>query len=168
MESLPIIYKLAARYNIRYPQYDYWHFVSAGWIGYSNAVRLYDGDKSSLSNWVHLKVGLAMRDAARNEIENYRDGNHRIFVKKYQLNENFTDLKIRVDDIYQKNCIAVSIDKLTPREREIILHYYYLGRTHKQIGARYGVNEHRISQLKKEALRRLKGHLIRKKITGGQ
>lgn len=55
--------------------------------------------------------------------------------------------------------VRAALAALPARERRIIELYYYAGATMKQIGARIGVNESRVSQLHARAIARLRGLL---------
>lgn len=52
--------------------------------------------------------------------------------------------------------VRAAIAALPPRERAIIMRYYYGDETMKQIGLRIGVNESRVSQLHARAIERLR------------
>ncbi len=63
--------------------------------------------------------------------------------------------------------VRAALAALPARERRIIELYYYAGATMKQIGARIGVNESRVSQLHARAIARLRGLLCGEAARGG-
>lgn len=62
-----------------------------------------------------------------------------------------------------KKMLSEAIDKLTDKEKKVILLYYFEELTLKEISAVMGVSESRISQLHTKAVLRLKGKLGRHK-----
>ncbi len=64
--------------------------------------------------------------------------------------------------------IRAALLALPPRERRVIGLYYYGGATMKQIGARIGVNESRVSQLHARAIGRLRAILCGEGAPNGQ
>jgi RNA polymerase sigma factor for flagellar operon FliA len=62
--------------------------------------------------------------------------------------------------------VRAALAALPPRERRVIGLYYYAGATMKQIGARIGVNESRVSQLHARAIARLRVLLAEPPSTG--
>lgn len=157
MNPMKFIYMLSARYKLRYPQYDIWSFIGAGWIGYYDAQRLYNENKGmKFSSFAFEKINYAMLTSVK------CDKDHRFFIDPSDI----CDCKQIEHDVIESKKIRESISKLNRRQADIVNQYFYRDYTHRKIGERYGLSEHRISQIKKEALRRLKGRLIRKGITG--
>ncbi|MBI4049191.1 MAG: sigma-70 family RNA polymerase sigma factor [Candidatus Doudnabacteria bacterium] len=64
--------------------------------------------------------------------------------------------------------IRAAILSLPPKERKIIVRYYYGDRTMKQIGKGVGVNESRVSQLHARAIRRLREALTNFALPNGR
>lgn len=59
----------------------------------------------------------------------------------------------------QRELLAQAIDKLPQRERQVVALYYLEELTMKEIGAVLNVTESRVSQLRTQAIARLRGHL---------
>ncbi|MGW8300452.1 MAG: sigma-70 family RNA polymerase sigma factor [Desulfobacterales bacterium] len=157
-----MIHKIAAIYHKKYPAMDYWHFVSAGWIGYRAAQRLYDPDRrSSFKTFARLKIKLAMRQAVWDEIEYFRVKNHRKIVIKSHFGDIIDKNGNDPLEFDRRERIQRTIDKLKPRYADIVRRYYYGDNTHSEIGRRYGVTEHRISQIKKAAVKKMAASIKR-------
>ena len=60
------------------------------------------------------------------------------------------------EDLEIRDRVRAAIGSLPPRERKVIGLYYYAEATMKQIGAKIGVNESRVSQLHARAVQRLR------------
>ena len=52
------------------------------------------------------------------------------------------------------------MDKLSPRERDVVEMYYRQGRKLKDIGARLGVTESRVSQVRSAAIASLRRQVV--------
>jgi RNA polymerase sigma factor FliA len=53
--------------------------------------------------------------------------------------------------------VSAAIERLPPRQREILWMYYHEGQTLRQIADRVGVSESRVSQIHSDAIQRLRG-----------
>ena len=60
------------------------------------------------------------------------------------------------EELEVRDRVRAAIASLPPRERKVIGLYYYAEATMKQIGAKIGVNESRVSQLHARAVQRLR------------
>jgi len=66
----------------------------------------------------------------------------------------------------ERNRVIEDAVATLPRRWRIVLRsYYHAGRTMREIGAGMGVNESRVSQIHKSALRRLREHLVARGVT---
>ena len=65
----------------------------------------------------------------------------------------------RLEEIQRRRSLAGSINKLPERERQVIALYYIEELTMKEIGEVLGVTESRVSQLRTQAVLRLRTHL---------
>ncbi|MEK7871125.1 MAG: sigma-70 family RNA polymerase sigma factor, partial [Nitrospirota bacterium] len=61
--------------------------------------------------------------------------------------------------------LGEAIDQLPEREKQVISLYYYDEMTMKEIGMVLGITESRVSQLRTQAILRLKGHLASEQVS---
>ena len=81
----------------------------------------------------------------------YSDGSDTI-----ELQDQITDLKDSDDSLYEKIAIKDAIKKLSPREREILLLRYYVGKTQMEVSQEVGISQAQVSRLEKNALKSIK------------
>ena len=81
----------------------------------------------------------------------YSDGSDTI-----ELQDQITDLKDSDESLYEKIAIKDAIKKLAPREREILLLRYYVGKTQMEVSEEVGISQAQVSRLEKNALKAIK------------
>ncbi len=81
----------------------------------------------------------------------YNDGSDTI-----ELKDQITDLKDSDESLYEKIAIKDAIKKLSPREREILLLRYYVGKTQMEVSQEVGISQAQVSRLEKNALKAIK------------
>lgn len=84
----------------------------------------------------------------------YNDGSDTI-----ELKDQITDLKDSDESLYEKIAIKDAIKKLSPREREILLLRYYVGKTQMEVSQEVGISQAQVSRLEKNALKAVKEHM---------
>ncbi len=81
----------------------------------------------------------------------YSDGSDTI-----ELKDQITDLKDSDESLYEKIAIKDAIKKLSPRERQILLLRYYVGKTQMEVSEEVGISQAQVSRLEKNALKFIK------------
>ncbi len=81
----------------------------------------------------------------------YNDGSDTI-----ELKDQITDLKDSDESLYEKIAIKDAIKKLSPRERQILLLRYYVGKTQMEVSEEVGISQAQVSRLEKNALKAIK------------
>lgn len=86
----------------------------------------------------------------------YSDGSDTI-----ELQDQLSNLKDSDESLYEKIAIKDAIKKLAPRERQILLLRYYVGKTQMEVSEEVGISQAQVSRLEKNALK-----FIKEKIDG--
>lgn len=81
----------------------------------------------------------------------YSDGSDTI-----ELKDQITDLKDSDESLYEKIAIKDAIKKLSPRERQILVLRYYVGKTQMEVSQEIGISQAQVSRLEKNALKEIK------------
>ncbi len=82
----------------------------------------------------------------------YSDGDEEV-----SLENQISDNKNCEENLFDDIVIADAIKKLDPREREIILLRYYIGKTQVEVSEEVGISQAQVSRLEKNALKTMKG-----------
>ncbi len=85
----------------------------------------------------------------------YTDGNDAL-----HLLDQIADTKNTDENMHEEISIKDAIKTLAPREREILLKRYYLGKTQTEVSAEIGISQAQVSRLEKSALRVIHEFLI--------
>ena len=85
----------------------------------------------------------------------YSDGSDTI-----ELQDQLSNLKDSDESLYEKIAIKDAIKKLAPRERQILLLRYYVGKTQTEVSEEIGISQAQVSRLEKNALRIIKEFLV--------
>lgn len=85
----------------------------------------------------------------------YNDGDDTIYLMD-QVSDNKNSEEIWLENINLKDALS----KLNPREKEIVMLRYYIGKTQMEVSHEIGISQAQVSRLEKNALEN-----IRKKIT---
>ena len=73
-----------------------------------------------------------------------------------ELMDQIKDQKICDDNLYEKLSIKDAIKNLSPRERQILLLRYYVGKTQMEVSEEVGISQAQVSRLEKSALKLMK------------
>ena len=73
-----------------------------------------------------------------------------------EIKDQIADLKDGDESLYERIAIRDAIKKLSPREREILLLRYYVGRTQVEVSEEVGISQAQVSRLEKNALERIR------------
>ncbi len=84
----------------------------------------------------------------------YNDGSEGVEIK-----DQLTDLKDGDESLYEKIALKDAIKKLAPREREILLLRYYVGKTQVEVSEEVGISQAQVSRLEKNALEQIKNKI---------
>ena len=84
----------------------------------------------------------------------YSDGSDTI-----ELQDQLSNLKDSDESLYEKIAIKDAIKKLAPRERQILLLRYYVGKTQMEVSDSVGISQAQVSRLEKNALAHIKKSL---------
>lgn len=85
----------------------------------------------------------------------YNDGTETI-----ELLDQIADTKNTDENIYENISIKDAIKVLPPREKEILLMRYYVGKTQTEVSEEIGISQAQVSRLEKNALRIIKEFLV--------
>ena len=84
----------------------------------------------------------------------YNDGNEGVEVQ-----DQIADLKDGDESLYEKIALKDAIKKLAPREREILMLRYYIGKTQVEVSEEVGISQAQVSRLEKNALEQIKNKI---------
>ena len=73
-----------------------------------------------------------------------------------ELMDQIKDLKDCDDSLYEKIALKEAIKLLSPRERQILMMRYYVGKTQIEVSSEIGISQAQVSRLEKSALRAMK------------
>lgn len=73
-----------------------------------------------------------------------------------ELQDQLSNLKDSDESLYEKIAIKDAIKKLGPREKEILLMRYYIGKTQMEVSEEIGISQAQVSRLEKNALKFIK------------
>lgn len=76
-----------------------------------------------------------------------------------ELKDQLKDLKDGDESLYERIAIRDAIKRLSPREREILLLRYYVGRTQVEVSEEVGISQAQVSRLEKNALERIRDRI---------
>ena len=76
------------------------------------------------------------------------------------LLDQIADTKNTDENIFENLSIKDAIKTLSPREREILLMRYYIGKTQTEVSQEIGISQAQVSRLEKNALKIIKEFLI--------
>lgn len=77
-----------------------------------------------------------------------------------ELEDQLKDLKDCDDSLYERIAIKEAIKDLSPREREILLLRYYIGKTQIEVSEEVGISQAQVSRLEKNALKTMKERIV--------
>lgn len=77
-----------------------------------------------------------------------------------ELEDQLKDLKDCDDSLYERIAIKEAIKGLSPREREILLLRYYIGKTQIEVSEEVGISQAQVSRLEKNALKTMKERIV--------
>ena len=72
------------------------------------------------------------------------------------LMDQLKNLKDSDDSLYEKLALKEAIKNLSPRERQILLLRYYVGKTQMEVSEEVGISQAQVSRLEKSALKIMK------------
>ncbi|WKZ25343.1 MAG: sigma-70 family RNA polymerase sigma factor [bacterium] len=84
------------------------------------------------------------------------------YLKKEDLNwevfneDKFPSPTVVETEVESRSVVESSLNKLRPRQREIVKLVYFVGLTYEEIGQRFGLTTERVRQINVQALDRLK------------
>ena len=84
----------------------------------------------------------------------YNDGNDAV-----RIMDQVSDLRNNDEAITEKIAIKDAVSKLSPREKEILLMRYYIGKTQMEVSEEIGISQAQVSRLEKNALSSMKRNL---------
>lgn len=73
-----------------------------------------------------------------------------------ELMDHIKDQRVSDENLYEKIAIKDAIKNLSPRERQILLLRYYVGKTQMEVSEEVGISQAQVSRLEKSALRVIK------------
>ena len=73
-----------------------------------------------------------------------------------ELMDQIKDLKDCDESLYERIAIKEAIRELSPRERQILLLRYYIGKTQMEVSEEVGISQAQVSRLEKNALKIMK------------
>lgn len=76
-----------------------------------------------------------------------------------ELVDQLTDLKDGDNTLYEKIAVKDALKSLSPREKEILLLRYYIGKTQMEVSEEVGISQAQVSRLEKNALKAMKEHM---------
>lgn len=153
------------------PDYDLWDFINHGYLGYCEAAARFNSqnwNKKGFRKYAILKMRCNMLDVIYRLSGDYyrnqkgKDQDSRRWKKKIFVNIDEEKLKYNTDIIEQidtKTRIFILkkvLQELAPRNKFIIIQYYFKGKIQRDIGDSLGVTHSRITQLRKEILKELR------------
>lgn len=145
------------------PNTNFFEMVSDGNMSLIRAIEKFDFTKgfkfSTYASWAIIKNYARSIPAEHTRLDRFRTGNEELF-------QNSSDPRggepnSEVVNHRQHEAIMTILNRLEPREKEIIVHRYGLSvgavpQTLEQVGHRFGVTKERIRQLEARALRKLR------------
>ncbi len=135
-----------ARSKISNPQ-DAEDICSAVFLKIQRGLPLYDSARSSLSTWIY--------SIAHNAVVDFYRRAHAAEL----LDEEIACTEDGFEDIYRDEmleALAAALERLPPRESDVIILHYYTGKTLKEIADLMKMSYSNMKSLHKKALSRLK------------
>lgn len=84
----------------------------------------------------------------------YNDGNESV-----RIMDQISDVKNNDESLMEQIALKDAVAKLSPREKEILLMRYYIGKTQMEVSEEIGISQAQVSRLEKNALSAIKKHL---------
>ncbi len=84
----------------------------------------------------------------------YNDGNEAV-----RIMDQISDLKNSDESLIEQIALKDAVSKLSPREKEILLMRYYIGKTQMEVSDEIGISQAQVSRLEKNAIASIKKHL---------
>lgn len=84
----------------------------------------------------------------------YNDGNESV-----RIMDQISDVKNNDESLMEQIALNDAVAKLSPREKEILLMRYYIGKTQMEVSEEIGISQAQVSRLEKNALSAIKKHL---------
>lgn len=84
----------------------------------------------------------------------YNDGNEAI-----RIMDQVADYKNNDESIIERIALKEALSKLSPREKEILLLRYYIGKTQMEVSNEVGISQAQVSRLEKTALSAIKKNM---------
>ncbi len=84
----------------------------------------------------------------------YNDGNEAV-----RIMDQISDSKNSDESLIEQIALKDAVSKLSPREKEILLMRYYIGKTQMEVSDEIGISQAQVSRLEKNALSSIKKHL---------
>ncbi|MBI2515718.1 MAG: sigma-70 family RNA polymerase sigma factor [Opitutae bacterium] len=110
----------------------------------------------TLAGWLHQATRYAAIDALRDE------------ARRAKLARQFaaeTEAEVSPDWERLRPVLDEAMDRLAPRDRDLVLLRFFEGLTHTEVGARLGLNENAARMRAERALEKLRGHRGRRGVT---
>ncbi len=85
----------------------------------------------------------------------YSDGNEAVRVM-----DQVSDTKNSDDAMTEKIAIKDAVSKLSPKEKEILMMRYFIGKTQMEVSEEVGISQAQVSRLEKNALEAIKRNLV--------
>lgn len=162
MDILQKIIKISKKYKKKYPEIDLWQFISHGWIGYCNALQLYNDKKCNKDIYLYYKIVFAISESVWIDSEYHKPG----LKRKRRTLVCYDDLICGHEPVFdfdfdRKLRLKSLLLELSEKERKIIIDIYYKEKTLKEIGIDLNVDKSRISQIKSEIIKKLRSKMQR-------
>ena len=74
--------------------------------------------------------------------------------------DQVSDVKNSDEAMTEKIAIRDAVSKLNPKEKEILLMRYFIGKTQMEVSEEVGISQAQVSRLEKNALEAIKRNLI--------
>lgn len=145
------------------PNTNFFEMVSDGNMSLIRAIEKFDFTKgfkfSTYASWAIIKNYARSIPAEHTRLDRFRTGNDEIFQNSSDPRAGLPNSE--VVNHRQHEAIMTILNRLDPREKEIIVHRYGLSlgaapQTLEQVGNKFGVTKERIRQLEARALRKLR------------
>lgn len=76
-----------------------------------------------------------------------------------EVQDQLASIKDGDESLYEKIALRDAIKKLKPREREILMLRYYIGKTQVEVSEEVGISQAQVSRLEKNALNQIKSRI---------
>lgn len=110
----------------------------------------------TLAGWLHQAMRYAVIDALRDEARRAK------LVRRFAAE---AEVEVSPDWERLRPVLDEALDRLAPRDRDLVLLRFFEGLTHAEVGVRLGLNENAARMRAERALEKLREHLGRRGVT---